>query len=76
VAGRIRSIEKCNDLIGYRNHDLPACSILPQQTTLLRAPRMGRYEEGSGVVQFEVPLHRTHGETEESHEIRSYILWV
>jgi hypothetical protein len=30
-AGRIRSIEKFNDLIGIRTHDLPACSIVPQQ---------------------------------------------
>jgi hypothetical protein len=29
-AGRIRSIEKFNDLIGNRNYYLPACSIVPQ----------------------------------------------
>jgi hypothetical protein len=34
VAGRIRSIEKSNDLIGNRTRDLPAFSIVPQQTTL------------------------------------------
>jgi hypothetical protein len=38
VAGRIRSIEKSNDLIGIRTHDLPACSVVPQLTTLPRAP--------------------------------------
>jgi hypothetical protein len=38
VAGRIRSIEKSNHLIGTLIHDLPACSIVPQPTTLLRAP--------------------------------------
>jgi hypothetical protein len=38
VAGRIRSIEKSNDLIGNRIRDLPACSIVPQPTTL---PRVG-----------------------------------
>jgi hypothetical protein len=27
-----------NDLIGNRTRDLPACSIVPQQTTLPRAP--------------------------------------
>jgi hypothetical protein len=27
-----------NDLIGNRTRDLPACSIVPQQTTLQRAP--------------------------------------
>jgi hypothetical protein len=34
----ITSIEKCSDLIGNRTHDLPACSIVPQPTTLPRAP--------------------------------------
>jgi hypothetical protein len=36
VAGRIRSIEKIH-LIGTRSRDLPACSIVPQPTTLPRA---------------------------------------
>jgi hypothetical protein len=34
VAGRIRSIEKSNDLFGNQTHDLLACSIVPQPTTL------------------------------------------
>jgi hypothetical protein len=38
AAGRIRSIEKSNDLIGNQTRDLPACSIVPQPTTL---PRVG-----------------------------------
>jgi hypothetical protein len=38
VAGRIKSIEKYNYLFGIRSHDLPACSIVPQSTTLPRAP--------------------------------------
>jgi hypothetical protein len=38
AAGRIRSIEKCNDLIGNRNRDRPACSIVPQLTMLPLAP--------------------------------------
>jgi hypothetical protein len=38
AAGTIRQIEKSNDFIGNRNNDLPACSIVPQQTTLPRAP--------------------------------------
>jgi hypothetical protein len=38
AAGRIRSIEKSNDLIGTRTRDLPACSIEHQPTTLPRAP--------------------------------------
>jgi hypothetical protein len=31
------SIEKSSDFIGNRTHDLPACSIIPQPTTLPRA---------------------------------------
>jgi hypothetical protein len=42
AAGRIRSIEKFNDLIGSRTRDLPACSIVPQPTTLPRAPANAR----------------------------------
>jgi hypothetical protein len=38
MAGKIRSIEKSSDLIGNGNHNLLACSIVPQPTTLLRAP--------------------------------------
>jgi hypothetical protein len=33
------NLKKTIDLIGTRTHDLPACSIVPQPTTLLRAPR-------------------------------------
>jgi hypothetical protein len=36
--GRIRSIEKSSELIRNRTFDLPACSIVPQPTTLPRAP--------------------------------------
>jgi hypothetical protein len=38
-AGRIRSIEKSNDLTGNRTHDLLAYRIVPQPTTLSRAPK-------------------------------------
>jgi hypothetical protein len=38
VARRIRSILKSNNLIGNRTRDPPACSIVPQPTTLPRAP--------------------------------------
>jgi hypothetical protein len=38
AAGRIRSIENPNNLIRNRNRDPPDCSIVPQPTTLLRAP--------------------------------------
>jgi hypothetical protein len=36
ATGRITSIEKSNELIGNRNRDLPAYSIVPQPTTLPR----------------------------------------
>jgi hypothetical protein len=36
AAGRERSTEKYNDLIGNRTRDLPACSIMPQPTMLPR----------------------------------------
>jgi hypothetical protein len=39
-AGRIMSIEKCNYLIGNQTRDLPACSTVPQPTTLMRAHRL------------------------------------
>jgi hypothetical protein len=35
VAGRIRSTEKSNDLIGNQTHDLLACNRVPQPTALL-----------------------------------------
>jgi hypothetical protein len=38
AAGRIWSIKKSSDLIGNRRRDLPACSIVPQSTTLSHAP--------------------------------------
>jgi hypothetical protein len=34
AAGRIRPTEKPNDLIGNATRDLPACSVVPQPTTL------------------------------------------
>jgi hypothetical protein len=34
AAGRIRSIKIFNDFIGNQTRDLPACSIVPQPTTL------------------------------------------
>jgi hypothetical protein len=38
AAGRIMSTEKSSDLIGKRTCDLLACRIMPQPTTLPRAP--------------------------------------
>jgi hypothetical protein len=42
AVGRIRSIERSNDLIGIRTRDLPACSVVPQLTTLPLAPSLNR----------------------------------
>jgi hypothetical protein len=36
------SIEKSNCLIRNRNRDLPACSIVPQPTIILLAPKIKR----------------------------------
>jgi hypothetical protein len=38
AAGRIRLIEKLNNLVGDRTPDLPVCRIVPQATTIPRAP--------------------------------------
>jgi hypothetical protein len=38
MAGRM-SIEKSNDLIGYRTRNLSACDVVPPATTLPRVPR-------------------------------------
>jgi hypothetical protein len=37
MAGRIKSIEKSNDLVGNRTHELPDYSTEPQPTTPPRA---------------------------------------
>jgi hypothetical protein len=39
AAGRVRSIEESNDLIGIQTNDLQACSIMREPTMLSRAPR-------------------------------------
>jgi hypothetical protein len=57
AGGRIRSIEKSNDLIRDRTCDLPACNIVPQPTTLQRAPFL---------------VLRTWGKQEESRQISRY----
>jgi hypothetical protein len=38
VAGRIRSTEKCNNIVGNQTHSLLACSIVPQPITLPCVP--------------------------------------
>jgi hypothetical protein len=47
AAERIRSIEKYNDLIGYRTGDLLACSIVIQTTTLQRYSIQSRNSSNS-----------------------------
>jgi hypothetical protein len=42
MGGRIRSIEKSNDLIGNGTRNLPACSVVPEPTMLLRASMQHR----------------------------------
>jgi hypothetical protein len=37
-------LKKYNDLIGNRNHDLPACSIMPQATKLPRIDEPSDYK--------------------------------
>jgi hypothetical protein len=38
AGGRIRSIEKSNDLVGNRTRELQTCSVVPQPITLPRVP--------------------------------------
>jgi hypothetical protein len=34
AAGRAMSMKNSSDVMGYRTRDLPACSVVPQPTTL------------------------------------------
>jgi hypothetical protein len=63
-AGRIRSIEKSNDLIGNRTRNLPAWYIVPQPTTLPRAP----YVFSTGIT---LPLFLSFTHSDPSREIPS-----
>ena len=40
AAGRIMSMKNCNDTIGNRTCDLPACSVVIQPTAPPRAPKL------------------------------------
>jgi hypothetical protein len=55
VAGRIRSIEKFSDLIRNRTLNLPAWSIVPQPTTLPRAPEMLGNEQETNLKHTRIP---------------------
>jgi hypothetical protein len=48
----MRSTDKSNDLIGIRNHLLPACSIVPGPTTLQRVPIKRTTKELFKLLQF------------------------
>jgi hypothetical protein len=56
AAGRIASNEKTND-IGNRTRDLPACSIVPQASTLSCFMRMYHYLECRGKLVKEHPSY-------------------
>jgi hypothetical protein len=56
-AGRIQSIEKIH-LIGTRTRELPACSVVPQPTTLPRAPEMNSHKSCYDVAN-DITMHRT-----------------
>jgi hypothetical protein len=38
----LRQLKKVNDFIGNRTRDLPACSTVPQPTTLPRVPVLNK----------------------------------
>jgi hypothetical protein len=46
--GKLKEIS--NELIGNRTRDRPACSIVPQPTTLPRTPFYGNSPSNSGVM--------------------------
>jgi hypothetical protein len=50
----IRSNEKSSNLIGNRNSDLPACSIVPQPTTLSHVPTIHILQKKSKSQDFSV----------------------
>jgi hypothetical protein len=53
AAGSMKSIEKFNDLVGNRTRDLPACSMVPQPTTLpsaLKSPYPNKIMNGRIMV--------------------------
>jgi hypothetical protein len=50
AAGRIRWSEKSHDFIGIRTRDLPACSVVPQRTTLPRA--LNHIHYASAILMF------------------------
>jgi hypothetical protein len=62
------SIEKSNGLIRNRTRDLPACSIVPQPTTLPRAPIYNLGNENNCRNLFKHPMERKAVYCENRHE--------
>jgi hypothetical protein len=61
VAGSFRSFEDSKDLIGNRTHDLPACNLVPQPTTLPRAPKYIIYEIQSQIDEYNIHYFISNG---------------
>jgi hypothetical protein len=59
AAGRIRSIEESNDLIGKRTRDLPVCSIVPQPTMLPRNIYLEMLWCLLSIIDFRFPVKMT-----------------
>jgi hypothetical protein len=60
AAGRTRSIENFNDLIGNRTCNFPACSIVPQPPTLPRAPLESHQQTSIRlIIKFPPPKKKT-----------------
>jgi hypothetical protein len=57
AARRIRSIEKSNYLIGNRNRDLPACSIILKPATLPYVPILDNSKLNSTSFQCKIFLN-------------------
>jgi hypothetical protein len=58
AARRIGSVERSNDLIGVRTHDLLACGITPDPTTLPHAPQTQNIYIINDTTQTECFLYR------------------
>ena len=45
AGGRFKSMKNCNDTIGYRNRDLPACNAVTKTTVPPREPFSGETDK-------------------------------
>jgi hypothetical protein len=60
-AERIRKFEKFSNLIGIPTHDVPACSVVPQPTTLPRATKTMPSKMLQIVTRFFFPNKKSDG---------------